>query len=266
MEDAQAIDFLSTLIPFTVILFIIAVGVVLLTQQFHKNMLQKQLDEEELKMQHQREVLQTTLQVQENERKRIAQDLHDELGANLSISRMQLLQLARTKDLNSDEARQNMANVQQAVETALASARRISHELMPVRLVNVGLQAALEQVAEKVLMAGGLRLQLQIDDEIEPLKDQLKIALYRICTELANNTLKHAMATSASLSIRIENCTLLCNYEDNGKGFSPLEIKKGVGLRSLEGRVTALNGRSNYRSEKGKGFSFELSIPIPTST
>lgn len=260
MEEPQAIDFLSTLIPFTVVVFIIAIGVVLLTQQFRKNLLKQQLENEEMKAKYQRDLLQTSMQVQESERKRIAQDLHDELGASLSISRMQLVQLSQLTDLNTDMAKQSITTVTQAIETALTSTRRISHELMPVRLVNLGLAAALEEIGEKAHLAAGLKVNFDISEAIETFDWNLKIGLYRIVSELVNSSLKHAEAQLAHLEIQVSDCTIVCNYNDNGKGFDVGKAQKGVGLRSLEARTAAIGGVLTIESETGKGFRFRLVV------
>ncbi len=89
MGADNQVTFINTLLPFAGILFLIALGVVFLTQQFRKNLYRQQLEQEELKKKHQVELLRSNIQAQEEERKRIAQDMHDELGAALSITRMQ---------------------------------------------------------------------------------------------------------------------------------------------------------------------------------
>lgn len=260
MEEPQAIDFLSTLIPFTVVVFIIAIGVVLLTQQFRKNLLKQQLEKEELKATYQKDLLQTSIQVQESERKRIAQDLHDELGASLSISKMQLVQLTKLDDLNDKKAMESIATVKQTIETALTATRRISHELMPVRLVNMGLVAAIEHIAEKARLAGNLEMQLRIAETVESLEWDFKIGIYRIISELVNNSLKHAKAELAELEIQVSDFTIVCNYRDNGIGFDAKKVERGVGLRSLEARAAAIGGEMSIESELGQGFEFRLEI------
>jgi len=93
MEATQEIGFLNILLPLLGVMFVIAVGVFLLNQQFQKNLYRQKLEQEELRNKHERELLQSSIEVQEAERKRIAKDLHDELGATLSIAKMQLARL-----------------------------------------------------------------------------------------------------------------------------------------------------------------------------
>ena len=95
METEHHITFIETLFPFVGMVFLIAAGVVFLTQQFRKNLYREQIKQEALKNQHRLELLRSGILIQEQERKRIAQDMHDDLGAVLSISRMHLLQAER---------------------------------------------------------------------------------------------------------------------------------------------------------------------------
>lgn len=262
MEESQAIDFLSTLIPFTMVVFIIAVGVVLLNQQFRKNLLKQQLEQEALKAKYQREILQTSIQVQEDERKRIAQDLHDQLGAALSISRMQLVQLEqRTKSADPD-LEQSVSTVRKTLENALTATRRISHELMPVQLSDLGLITALDSILNKATQAGDWQVEFDAPEAIESLQWPIKVGLYRICAELVNNSLKYAQAKRIRLILDVVDDQLICNYSDDGKGVDLETATKGIGLKSIEGRAMALGGKIIFNSAPFKGFSMELGIPL----
>jgi len=261
MEEPQAIDFLSTLIPFTVVVFIIAIGVILLTQQFRKNLLKQQLEQEGLKAGYQRDLLQASIRVQENERKRFAQDLHDELGAALSISRMQLKQLEATADKNDGADLESLKNIRETIENALSATRRISHELVPVQLANLGWSKAVESLLDKARDAGKWEVDFDCSSAIEKEDWQVKIGLYRMCAELINNSLKHANADSVQLHLQVNEDYITCIYKDNGVGLGDSGIVKGVGLRSLEGRVMALNGSIAFQKEPNPGFKAEVCIP-----
>lgn len=261
MEEPQAIDFLSTLIPFIVVVFIIAMGVILLTQQFRKNLLKQQLEQEELKAGYQRDLLQISIQVQEDERKRIAQDLHDELGAALSISRMRLKQLEGIADKNQVSAQESIESIRETIENALATTRRISHELMPVQLANLGWIRAVQSLLDKAQEAGNWKVDFVCNQQIEEEEWQVKIGLYRICAELINNSLKHANASDVRMELKVDDRNIVFNYQDNGEGLSEEQLIKGVGLRSLEGRVIALNGSSQFIESHEGGFGWCLRIP-----
>lgn len=262
METSQEINLLAALWPLAIIVFLIAVGVVLLNQQFQKKLMLQQLEKEELKSQHQKRLLQTSIEVQEKERKRIAQDLHDELGATLSISRMQLVQLENQKVDVSEKVAANLLEVRKAIESALSSTRRISHELMPPNLVNLGLDKALKELVDLGIKAGNIKIELSISNNLEQLPWAYKVGLYRVFAELINNTLKHSGgATKAYLHINFENSILRCKYSDNGQGLHKTS-QKGLGLKGLEGRVEALGGSWEFGSLDKGGFFAEIHLSL----
>lgn len=258
MEESEALTLLSTLVPFALIVFIIAVGVVLLNQQFRKNLYKQQLEQEALKSQHQRELLRTSIEAQEGERQRIARDLHDELGAALSIGRMQLVQLERQETI--DPAR--LTSIRELMETALQTTRRISHELMPLQLEKLGLTQGLHALATKAEEAGNVTIDVAVADNLDTLPRPIELGIYRMYSELINNTLKHAQASTIEISLLRESNELFCRYADDGKGLPPESTDSGIGLQSLEGRVNSLQGSLTYGNRDGGGFFARMKLPV----
>ena len=147
METTHELNFLTALLPLVGVMCIIAVGVVFLNLNFHKNLYRQKLEQQELRNRHHQELLKSSIAVQETERKRIAQDLHDELGASLSIARMHLVQLEKQ---SQDHPTQEMLRQLKVItDSTLASIRRISHELMPPLLETFGLVRTLESVVDQ---------------------------------------------------------------------------------------------------------------------
>ena len=145
METPQEIDFLMILLPVACVLLLIAFGVIFMHQQFQKNIINQRLAKEALKGVHQKELLHTTIKTQEEERKRIASDLHDELGAALSIGRMQLVQLETQKSIDPAQ----IIQIRELMETTLNATRQISHQLMPLQLAQLGLEKTLLRLTRK---------------------------------------------------------------------------------------------------------------------
>ena len=258
METPESVEFLVTLLSFAGIVFIIAIGVVLLSQQFRKNLVQQKLEQEKLKNQHHHELLKSSIEAQELERKRIARDLHDELGAVLSISRMHLLKMEEQCEVVNGLP---LANVRTLTENAIASMRRISHELMPPLLESFGLAKTLESLSTNLNSNTGIQINF-VADELPPLTWPVQIGLYRICMELINNTIKHAQATKIDIEISISNAHLVLHYRDNGKGVGEGHHVGGLGSHSIQARVSALSGRIVSESLPGKGFEFKLVIEV----
>ncbi len=258
MEATEPLDIANLLMPVALIIFIVAIGVVLLYQHFQKNLLQQKVREKELKNEHQSELLKSNITAQETERKRIAQDIHDELGATLSITRMHLLQLEKSSYLET-KAKQSVQNIRKITETALASMRKISHQLMPPLLESFGLFKTLEEFTDQINQTHELRVTLAFNEGPECLSHEIELGLYRICLELIHNTLKHAAAQHITITLSYEDgptCTLL--YADDGKGMIS-EHTNGLGLTSIEARTQALEGL--FEILPGPGFQAKVTIP-----
>lgn len=260
MERATEIGIFSALIPLMIVLFIIAIGVVLLTQHFQKNLFKQRLLQEAIKAQHQQDLLRSSIQVQEQERKRIAQDIHDELGALLSISRMQLIQLEGKEQLEPDHLKHSLQNVRSLTEKSLSSMRRISHELMPPQLENFGLVKTLESMAAHANKSGGVEIEIQAADSLPEMNWNTKLGLYRICMELMNNTIKHAGASNITINLQFQDDQFICTYSDNGKGLDNTHPQTGLGQKSMEGRASSLGGSIVYPAVS-EGFQCIIYIP-----
>ncbi len=258
METAQEVDFLTILVPLAGIILIITVGVILMYLQFQRSIFRQELANEELKSLHQKQLLQRTIEVQEQERKRIAMDLHDELGAILSISRMQLLQLESQDEISKED----IGPVRDLIENTLASTRRISHELMPLQLEKLGLENALLSLLTKAKESGEIESNIAISESCDELPWMVELGLYRIFSELINNTIKHADATTIEISILLEDGQLFCRYSDNGKGINLDTSVTGLGMQSVENRIDALQGSWEYGDRSSGGFFARIRIPL----
>ncbi|MBS1772058.1 MAG: hypothetical protein JST82_04315 [Bacteroidetes bacterium] len=261
METLKNTAFIDTLLPFIVIVFIIGTGVVFLYQHFQKNLYVHKLKQETLKNAHQYDLLRSNIEAQETERKRIAQDLHDELGAVLSIIRMNMVMLEQNKKPQQDIIKE-LQNLRQLSETAIATIRSISHRLMPPQLESFGLVKTLEAVCRQVSNAGGVNIILNISPTLPGLSWTVNLGLYRIIMELINNTIKHSGATQITIDIHSENQHVLCEYNDNGIGLAGNDISKGLGFKSIDGRINILNGTFKAGTSQTCGFYASIAIPI----
>ncbi len=219
------------------------------------------LEQEELKAKYQNDLLRSSIEVQEEERKRIAQDMHDELGATLSIARMQLVQIEQQKDVQP-ELVNAVHQVRITTEAALATMRRLSHELMPPQLANFGLIKTLESVSDQINAANTISIGVTADDEQMRLAASVELALYRICMEFINNTIKHAKAKHISISITRMEAHVAFHYEDDGHGFLNQENGQGLGLKSIEARVNSFLGNLEILNSRSGGFAATIVIPI----
>jgi signal transduction histidine kinase len=262
METVKNTGLIDVLAPMLIIVFIIAVGVVLLYQHFQKNLIIHKLREETMKSSHQRELLRANIEAQEEERKRIAHDLHDELGAVLSIMRMNMLMLERQSAASASGITDGLQNVRGLTESALAGMRSISHRLMPPQLEAFGLIATIESMASQINNAGGLTIELRAPPALSGTPWALSLGLYRILMELVNNTIKHSGAVQALIEIEERNGSIVCRYSDNGSGILPESAGKGLGLKSIDGRISAMQGTFAIITPPAGGFCATISVPL----
>lgn len=261
MDEASNIALFESLVPLIALVVIIALGVIALVQQFQRSLFKQRLEQEALKNNHQQDLLRTSITVQEKERQRIAGDLHDELGARLSMTLMQVKQAQESQATNSEEV---LPQLQSQLEEALTATKRISYELMPPQLVNLGLYKALLVLIEEARQAGPLQIKLTKAGDPNLLPWSVQLGLYRMISELLNNTLKHAEASKVTIELRQEEGTIHCHYQDNGKGLSKTLSNPGLGLQSLEGRASSLNGELEWSPPNTSGFWAKIELPLAT--
>ncbi|NTV82950.1 MAG: sensor histidine kinase, partial [Bacteroidales bacterium] len=202
----------------------------------------------------------SVMEGQEEERKRIAHELHDGLGVLLSATKMQFTSI---KDTNP-ENRPLIERATQLLEQASGDVRKISHNMMPGLLTNLGLYEAVEDLFENINDAENLRAKCVIREGTTRLPENKEIMLYRIIQEMVNNTLKHAEAKKISLYIREVKDKLEVLYSDDGKGFDVERMleSKSIGLKSIQSRVNFLNGTLAIDSKPEQGASYLIQIPI----
>lgn len=262
METGEEINLLAILLPLAGIVFIIVAGVLFLNQQFQKNLISQKLEQEELKVIHRQQLLLSSLTAQEQERKRIAQDMHDELGAVLSIARMHLVQLQQSAGQLTGDNGKKFDNIKEYLDNALVNMRRICHLLMPPQLEQFGLMEALEATARQINQAGTITVSVDSSHELREMDWLTKVTMYRICLELINNTIKHSGADMVSLRFYSDERDLHCSYRDNGKGINTEQKGNGIGIQGMIGRATSLGGTFESGNGEESGYRADICIPL----
>lgn len=203
-----------------------------------------------------------SIRAEEEERGRLARELHDGLGPILSTSKIYVHNISQLEGI--DEGNEHIKKLQQTIDEALVGIKEISNNISPHILRNFGLKHAIGSFIEKLNLSPGISI-VHDFEKINKYNEGTEITLYRILTELFTNTLKHASASAIQLSIREEGQYLKMIYTDNGKGFNyeqELEKKSGFGLMNIQSRVHALNGNIAIASEPGKGITVKIELPM----
>ena len=169
------------------------------------------------------------------------------------------LQLDRLPDAPEAEPRREAARL---LGEAIRQARALSHELTPAMLEEFGLEKTLQSICS-TLNTPGLRWRCHLVlEEAAALPMPLQLAVYRLAQELAQNVLKHAQATEATLEVEVLPGWVVLRVEDNGRGFDPTHTSDGLGLRSLRSRVALLSGQVHLTTAPQEGTQFQLRIPL----
>jgi signal transduction histidine kinase len=214
---------------------------------------------------HQKQLLQAIIESQEAERKRIGQDLHDDVGTALSSLRLtiEMFKPGQAADNNS----QHIKLSKDIIDKVIKDVRHISHNLSPPGLTYYGLVAAIEEKSSIINQSGSLAISLI--NEAEPVLQNLplpvSVAFYRVLEELINNTIKHAGATTSTIKFTVSiDDMLIIEYADNGKGLHLGPINKGMGMQNIESRLTVINATYKIASGYDKGFMIKIEYPLDT--
>lgn len=257
------VDNVYLLIFYGVLLLLILVASFLLFYIRNQSVVWKQKRQlQETQIAQQKELLNAVIDSQEIERKRIGQDLHDEIGGTLSAIKLMLNSLRNQLSENQEEV---MTEAKQLIDKMIVDVRHISHDLSPPGLAVFGLFATIEAFATLINNTGEIKISIIQKEEIEELHlpEKIALALFRVLTQLIDNTIKHAKATEITIFFKKE-VNLEIIYQDNGKGFDleTLEKRTGIGMQNIQSRLQMVNARYQISTSAGKGFTLIISCPI----
>jgi len=209
--------------------------------------------------------LRSIIQATEDERKRIAKDLHDGIVQSLTG-----LSLRMQKQSNSDKAKdsgldEELNSTRSILDESIAEVRGISHQMMPRVLSEMGLIPALADMLEKSLGLTEIEYEFEHHNINEQrFTESIEISLYRICQELINNIIKHSEAKAVSVQLLKTKTHLVLVVEDNGKGFewNDPNNRNGIGLMNINSRAQAINGEVNYEPSPQQGTVATIRVPL----
>ena len=201
------------------------------------------------------------IRVQEDERRTISRELHDEVGQILTGLRMELGGLSRGEADANFRAR--LESVKRLAEEALRSVRNLALLLRPSMLDDLGLEPALRWQAKEFSRRSGIPVAVNIEGKIDMSPETVRICLYRAIQEALTNCMKHAGATRVSVTVQQREDLISASVHDNGKGFDVDQLHaQGLGLLGMEERVRALHGQLAVESQPGKGTLVTLALPL----
>ena len=262
VQPPASVDLYVLIFGGTLALLLLVSGVVGFVIVYQKRLADGELRVKEMEIHYQQDVIYQTLDAVEDERKRIARDLHDEVGAALSAMRLLVSQWAHANP-PTEETDGLTAKFKGVIDTTIDSVRRISNDLLPQGLDELGLPYALEGLCENAMDLTDVEVDLTIGPDLV-LPTRTSLIVYRLVQELLNNAVKHAQATVINLVLNQHDTALVLQYADNGKGFNYDEAyqKRSLGLKNIETRAQMLHGTASFSTQPGQGLRVTVRIPL----
>ncbi|MCJ8288504.1 MAG: sensor histidine kinase [Crocinitomicaceae bacterium] len=246
-----------TLLLGTAAMLVLALFIITFVVAYQRRLYAKQHEMNEMEMVAQRDLMEAVILAKEKEQKRMAQELHDGIGSALTALKMSLIHM----NLEPKEKKQ----IDNNIKAISVDVRRISNELMPSVLEDMGLQAALERLAQRVRDATLIDCKYSRNNALESLhNDQAQLALYRVVQELLNNIVKYAKATEITIGEELTDGNYILSITDNGRGFEPsdddLSKSGSLGLKNIKSRIQQVGGSIDYKKLSPKGTVVNIEI------
>lgn len=261
VQPSTSVDLYALVIIGGLAFMLLVVGVVSFMFLYQKRVSEQELVVKQMELNYQQDVVYRTLDAVEDERKRVARDLHDEVGAALSAMRLLIGQIAQTVPATNDTC--ELTNrFKGVIDHTIDSVRRISSDLLPQGLEELGLAYALEGLCETAMDLTDVTVEFMMQTE-RSLPARTNLIVYRLVQELLNNATKHAEATSILLTLQETNDQFLLQYTDDGKGFDFEQAyqKRSLGLKNIETRAQMLGGQVTFDTKPGQGLRVNVTIP-----
>ncbi|MFN0173791.1 MAG: sensor histidine kinase [Saprospiraceae bacterium] len=252
------------LIAVTGILLIIVLALIRVaySNRAQLRVLTQRLEAQAQELQHQQVLLEGNLKGQEEERQRIASQLHDDVCSKLGVMHLTFHRLRRTETSNGQYT--SMCDeINDLIGETLGITRRISHELVPPTLEGFGLVEAIEELCEQIRNTGAVDIRFEHDiTRVELGGVNTELNLFRIVQELANNSLKHSEASFITVELLKDGDIIQLNYSDNGVGFNLKDAQsKGLGLKNIYNRAKMVGATVQLSTAPENGFEIQLTMP-----
>jgi signal transduction histidine kinase len=207
-------------------------------------------------------LIQKTIMAQEDERTRIARDLHDDIGSKLNVVFLHVQRLKKDKAKTESQG-DTIEEMNDILNTSISATRRISHELLPPTLQKFGLTEALTELCEGYTKTGYVNFDLKLNGLGEAVQDKNKeLNLFRILQELIKNSVRHGGAKNIMIHLITNEKGNHFQYKEDGKGFDKTQLSKGkgLGMENVESRLKIIGGSWFYESSPGQGMKAEISF------
>ncbi|MGP1992585.1 tetratricopeptide repeat-containing sensor histidine kinase [Zobellia laminariae] len=260
IKNAFLIGFLIILIPVIALLYVYYQKIQTQSELTKK---QEEINTQKvtaLKQEQELNLIKASIEGQDEERKRIAQELHDSIGGNLAGIKLQV------STMTGDSDKWKAINSQ--LDETYQLVRDISHTLIPKKFKQHAFSDLIREYIASISSSGKIKIGFYPHPEmdINALDEKVQMELFKVIQELMTNTLKHAEASNVDIHLSLLNKELSLLFEDNGQGFDVSKIKEGIGFENIRSRIKELNGKFHIDSSKNRGCVISIEIPITTTS
>lgn len=249
----------------TIGMLTLVVGLIVFIIFHQRKVIRYQSTLQRMEQDQQRMLLNASIRLQEEERQRLAADLHDDAGPLLATARLYL----NENLVNMDKATQlqSIYNAKQIIDDTIQLIRNISHSLMPPTLKNFGLESALNDLFQKISGSGSLNASCRFHDYKERLKTEDELILFRVLQELVNNILKHSNASFIHVTQNINGDRFFLRLHHDGRGLTQADFEKlnkspvGLGLKNIQSRLKLLSGNIYFEKDVSQTY-YKVTIEL----
>lgn len=247
-------------------MLIMAITVILIFVFHQRKVIRFNIRIQKLEEEKQQMLLKASISSQEDERQRIAADLHDDAGPLLATARLYL-----SENLIHQEPAVQLTSIlsaKQIIDDVIQLIRNISHSLLPPTLKNFGLEAGLKDLFEKINASGAINASARFHDNKERLDDEQELLIFRIVQELVTNILKHSKGGFIHLTQNTQGNMAYFRIHHDGKGILQSQFEKlehdsqGLGLKNIQNRVRVLNGKIFFEIDSSKIY-YKVTLEVP---
>ena len=250
----------------TIGMLVLAIGMIVFIIFHQRKVIRYQMKLQRLEYEQQKTLLNASIRFQEEERQRIAADLHDDAGPLLATARLYLNE--NLVNLDKTSQLQSIYNAKQIIDDTIQLIRNISHSLMPPTLKNFGLESAVNDLFQKISGSGSLNASCRFHDYRERLHADQELIIFRVIQELINNILKHSNSSFIHLTQNLSGSKLYIRMHHDGKGLTQADFEKlnkssgGLGLKNIQSRLKLLHGRIFFEKDLSQTY-YKVTIEVP---
>jgi len=247
-------------------MLVLTIGLILFIIFHQRKVIRYQLRLQQLEHEQQKILLNASIRLQEEERQRLAADLHDDAGPLLATARLYL----NENLVNQDKATQlqSIFQARQILDDTIQLIRNISHSLMPPTLKNFGLESATNDMFQKISGSGTINASSRFHEYRERLKPEVELIVFRVIQELINNILKHSNSSFIHLTQNMHDNMFVLRIHHDGRGIVQADFEKlnksniGLGLKNISSRLRVAQGRIFFEKDASQTY-YKVTIEIP---